>query len=123
MDMAYSTTRFFTTAVRRDVQRVYGEYRQEYWTRRTGMRTGWTPLPTSASSRYDVYSAGDDNTRRFGDKVLRRPPTGKYGVVEAKAKIDDVLARDMIVVSKNDVPQYKKIYEARAAPVGSSICS
>jgi adenine-specific DNA-methyltransferase len=65
-----------------------------------------------------VFSSKDDNTRRFGNKVLR-PPAGKYWRW-SQAKIDDALAADMIDISKNDVPQYKKyLDEAEGVPVQS----
>jgi adenine-specific DNA-methyltransferase len=62
-----------------------------------------------------VFSSKDDNTRRFGEKALT-PPPGKYWRWSQK-KIDDALERGLIVLSKNDVPRYKKyLDEAEGAP-------
>ena len=98
---------------------VYGEYRQEYLdqayrhTDPDGRRYRLLPLHAA-----HVFSTKDDNTRRFGEKLLR-PPAGKYWRW-SQSKIDDALATDLIVVSKNDVPQYKKyLDQAEGVPVQS----
>jgi len=52
------------------------------------------------------FSASDPNTRKFGNKTLR-PPSGKYWRWSQK-KIDNAMKEDLIVLSQNDVPQYKK---------------
>jgi adenine-specific DNA-methyltransferase len=99
--------------------RVHGEYRQEYLDQAyrhvdpDGRRYRLLPLHAT-----HVFSSKDDNTRRFGDKVLR-PPPGKYWRW-SQTKIDEALAGDLIVLSKNDVPQYKKyLDEAEGVPVQS----
>jgi len=52
-------------------------------------------------------------------KKVLRPPAGKYWRW-SQTKIDEALATDLIVVSKNDVPQYKKyLDEAEGVPVQS----
>jgi adenine-specific DNA-methyltransferase len=98
---------------------VYGAYRQDYvdqayrHTDENGRR--YQTLPLHATH---VYSSKDDNTRRFGDKVLR-PPPGKYWRW-SQQKIDDALAANMIVMSKNDIPRYKKyLDEADGVPAQS----
>jgi adenine-specific DNA-methyltransferase len=86
---------------------VYGEYDEEYLeaayrhTEKNGRRYQILPLHST-----HVFSTKDDNTRRFGNKVLR-PPSGKYWRWSQK-KIDDALASGLIVISDNDVPRYKK---------------
>lgn len=98
---------------------VYGEYRQEYVDQAyrhvdaDGRRYRLLPLHATHE-----FSSTDDNTRRFGDKVLR-PPSGKYWRW-SQGKIDTALAEDMIVLSKNDIPQYKKyLDEAKGVPAQS----
>ncbi len=97
---------------------VFGEYREEYvaqaYRHKDGERS-YRLLPLHATH---VYSSKDDNTRRFGELVLR-PPAGKYWRWSQK-KIDDALANDMIVISKNNIPQYKKyLDEAEGVPLQS----
>lgn len=98
---------------------VYGEYRQEYVDQAyrhvdpDGRRYRLLPLHATHE-----FSSTDDNTRRFGDKVLR-PPSGKYWRW-SQTKVDTAFAEDMIVLSKNDVPQYKKyLDEAKGVPAQS----
>jgi len=98
---------------------VHGEYRQDYvdQTYRQVDSEGrrYQTLPLHATH---VFSSKDDNTRRFGDKVLR-PPPGKYWRW-SQHKIDEALAEDRIVISKNDVPRYKKFLdEAEGVPAQS----
>jgi DNA modification methylase len=97
---------------------VFGEYREEYLKQAYRHQDGgrrYRLLPLHATH---VYSSKDDNTRRFGDKVLR-PPPGKYWRW-SQQKIDDALADDLIVISKNDIPQYKKyLDEAEGVPLQS----
>jgi DNA modification methylase len=97
---------------------VFGEYREEYLKQAYRHEDGdrrYRLLPLHATH---VYSSKDDNTRRFGDKVLR-PPPGKYWRW-SQQKIDDALADDLIVISKNDIPQYKKyLDEAEGVPLQS----
>ena len=97
---------------------VFGEYREEYLKqayRHEDAGRRYRLLPLHATH---VYSSKDDNTRRFGDKVLR-PPPGKYWRW-SQQKIDDALAEDLIVISKNDIPQYKKyLDEAEGVPLQS----
>src|ERR1039458_216240 len=97
---------------------VFGEYREEYLTqayRHEDEGRRYRLLPLHATH---VYSSKDDNTRRFGDLTLR-PPTGKYWRWSQK-KIDDALASDLIVMSKNNIPQYKKyLDEAEGVPLQS----
>lgn len=98
---------------------VYGEYRQEYvdqaYRHVDADDRRYRLLPLHATHE---FSSTDDNTRRFGDKILR-PPSGKYWRW-SQAKIDTALAEDMIVLSKNDVPQYKKyLDEAKGVPAQS----
>lgn len=97
---------------------VFGEYREEYLTqayRHEDEGRRYRLLPLHATH---VYSSKDDNTRRFGDLTLR-PPTGKYWRW-SQQKIDDALANDLIVISKNNVPQYKKyLDEAEGVPLQS----
>ncbi len=66
-----------------------------------------------------VFSANDDNTRRFGDKVLR-PPSGKYWRWSQK-KIDEAMEQNLIVISKNDVPRYKKYLDEAKGVLAQSI--
>ncbi|MHB8508656.1 MAG: site-specific DNA-methyltransferase [Candidatus Dormibacteria bacterium] len=98
---------------------AHGEYREEYLDQayrhvdEAGRR--YRTLPLHATH---VFSSKDDNTRRFGDKVLR-PPPGKYWRWSQK-KIDEAMASDLIVVSKTDVPSYKKyLDEAEGVPAQS----
>lgn len=98
---------------------VYGEYDPEYienaYRHRepTGRRYRLLPLHST-----HVFSTKDDNTRKFGNKVLR-PPSGKYWRWSQR-KIDEALRADLIVLSKNDVPQYKKyLDEAEGVPAQS----
>lgn len=98
---------------------VYGEYRQEYvdqaYRHVDADDRRYRLLPLHATHE---FSSTDDNTRRFGDKILR-PPSGKYWRW-SQVKIDTALAEDMIVLSKNDVPQYKKyLDEAKGVPAQS----
>lgn len=99
--------------------RVHGEYRAEYIEQAyrhvdpDGRR--YQTLPLHATH---LFSSKDDNTRRFGSKILR-PPSGKYWRW-SQAKIDDALVANRIVMSKNDVPRYKKyLDEAEGVPVQS----
>ncbi len=98
---------------------VLGEYREEYLAQSykkvesDGRR--YQTLPLHATH---VYSSTDDNTRRFGDKVLR-PPPGKYWRW-SQEKIDEAMGQDLIVISKNDIPRYKKyLDEAEGVPLQS----
>ena len=98
---------------------AYGEYREEYVAQSyrhvdaDGRR--YQTLPLHATH---VFSSKDDNTRRFGDKVLR-PPAGKYWRW-SQQKIDEAMEADLIVMSKNDVPRYKKFLdEAEGVPLQS----
>jgi adenine-specific DNA-methyltransferase len=98
---------------------VLGEYREEYLAQSykkvesDGRR--YQTLPLHATH---VYSSTDDNTRRFGDKVLR-PPPGKYWRW-SQEKIDEAMEKDLIVISKNDIPRYKKyLDEAEGVPLQS----
>ncbi|MGH2852634.1 MAG: site-specific DNA-methyltransferase [Solirubrobacteraceae bacterium] len=98
---------------------VLGEYREEYLAQSykkvesNGRR--YQTLPLHATH---VFSSTDDNTRRFGDKVLR-PPPGKYWRW-SQEKIDEAMEQDLIVISKNDIPRYKKyLDEAEGVPLQS----
>jgi adenine-specific DNA-methyltransferase len=98
---------------------VHGKYRDEYveqayrHAEKEGRR--YQTLPLHATH---VFSSTDDNTRRFGDRVLR-PPQGKYWRWSQK-KIDEALAQGLIVVSKTGVPRYKKyLDEATGVPIQS----
>jgi len=98
---------------------AHGEYREEYLAQayrhvdEAGRRYRLLPLHAT-----HMFSTKDDNTRRFGDAVLR-PPPGKYWRWSQR-KIDDAMASDMIVISKNNVPQYKKFLdEAEGVPLQS----
>jgi adenine-specific DNA-methyltransferase len=98
---------------------VLGEYREEYLAQSykkvesDGRR--YQTLPLHATH---VYSSTDDNTRRFGDKVLR-PPPGKYWRW-SQEKIDEAMEKNLIVISKNDIPRYKKyLDEAEGVPLQS----
>lgn len=97
---------------------VYGEYREEYVAQAYRHLDGerqYRLLPLHATH---VYSSKDDNTRRFGELTLR-PPAGKYWRW-SQQKIDEALANDMIVMSKNNIPQYKKyLDEADGVPLQS----
>jgi adenine-specific DNA-methyltransferase len=83
---------------------VFGEYREEYvaqaYRHVDGDGRRYQTLPLHATH---VFSSKDDNTRRFGDRVLR-PPAGKYWRW-SQQKIDEANEADLIVMSKNDVPQ------------------
>ena len=87
--------------------RVHGAYREEYveqaYRKVDADGRRYQTLPLHATH---VFSSKDDNTRRFGDKILR-PPAGKYWRW-SQTKIDEALAEDRIEISKNDVPRYKK---------------
>src|SRR5207248_2726902 len=98
---------------------VYGEYREEYTDQAyrhvdaEGRRYATLPLHAT-----HVFSANDDNTRRFGDRVLR-PPLGKYWRWSQK-KVDDAWDNNLIVLSDNDIPRYKKyLDEAKGVPAQS----
>jgi adenine-specific DNA-methyltransferase len=98
---------------------VHAAYRDEYvetayrHSDPDGRRYQLLPLHST-----HVFSSKDDNTRRFGEKILR-PPPGKYWRWSQR-KIDEALAEGLIVMSKNDVPRYKKyLDEAAGAPVQS----
>ncbi|MEY2536997.1 MAG: adenine-specific DNA-methyltransferase [Verrucomicrobiota bacterium] len=98
---------------------VYGEYDADYLDtayrhiEKSGRRYRTLPLHST-----HVFSAKDDNTRRFGDKVLK-PPPGKYWRWSQR-KIDEAMEADLIVMSKNDIPAYKKyLDEAKGVPAQS----
>jgi len=98
---------------------VYGDYREEYLEQAyrhvdpDGRRYRLLPLHAT-----HVFSANDDNTRRFEGKILR-PPHGKYWRWSQK-KIDEALTQNLIVISKNNIPQYKKyLDEAEGVPIQS----
>jgi adenine-specific DNA-methyltransferase len=98
---------------------VYGEYREEYveqaYRHKDSDGRRYRLLPLHATHK---FSETDDNTRRFGDKVLR-PPLGKFWRWSQK-KINDALEKGLIVVSENDIPQYKKyLDEAKGVPAQS----
>lgn len=98
---------------------AYGEYDEEYLEKAyrhvepDGRRYRLLPLHST-----HVFSTKDDNTRRFGDKVLR-PPSGKYWRW-SQQKIDEAMNAGLIVLSATDVPQYKKyLDEAKGVPAQS----
>jgi adenine-specific DNA-methyltransferase len=98
---------------------VYSEYDEEYVENAyrhldpDGRRYRLLPLHST-----HVFSTKDDNTRRFGKKVLR-PPSGKYWRWTQK-RIDEALESGLIVLSSNDVPQYKKyLDQAKGVPAQS----
>jgi len=98
---------------------VYGEYDEDYiasaYRHVSPEGRQYRLLPLHATH---VFSTKDDNTRRFGDKVLR-PPSGKYWRWSQK-KIDEAMKTGLIVLSSNDVPQYKKyLDEAKGVPAQS----
>jgi DNA modification methylase len=98
---------------------VYGEYDEDYvetayrYKERNDRRYRLLPLHST-----HPFSTKDDNTRRFGNKILR-PPSGKYWRWSQK-KIDEATAANLIVVSENDIPSYKKyLDEAKGVPAQS----
>jgi len=98
---------------------VYGTYDEEYLEAAyrhfdaTGRRYRLLPLHST-----HVFSAKDNNTRRFGDKVLK-PPSGKYWRW-SQQKIDEAMMTGLILLSDNDVPQYKKyLDDAKGVPAQS----
>ena len=98
---------------------MYGEYDEDYvesayrHVEKDGRRYQTLPLHST-----HVFSTKDDNTRRFGDKVLK-PPSGKYWRWSQK-KIDEAMAAGLIVISGNDIPRYKKyLHEAKGVPAQS----
>ncbi|HAB19508.1 MAG TPA: DNA methyltransferase [Verrucomicrobiota bacterium] len=98
---------------------VYGDYREEYleqaYRHEDADGRRYRLLPLHATHK---FSEKDDNTRRFGDKVLR-PPLGKFWRWSQK-KIDKALSDGLIVVSESDVPQYKKYLDlAKGVPAQS----
>lgn len=99
---------------------VYGDYREEYveqayrHTDVDGRR--YSTLPLHATHK---FSEADDNTRKFGNLVLR-PPQGKFWRWSQK-KIDDAMERDLIVISKNDIPRYKKYLDEAKGVAAQSI--
>jgi len=98
---------------------VYGDYREEYveqaYRHKESDGRHYRLLPIHATHK---FSENDDNTRRFGDKVLR-PPIGKFWRWSQK-KIDAAMKSGLIVISDNDVPQYKKyLDEAKGVPAQS----
>lgn len=102
-----------------EFNQIYGEYREEYidqayrYTDPDGRQYRLLPLHAT-----HVFSTNDDNTRRFGEKILR-PPAGKYWRWSQR-KIDEAMAQNLIVISTNDVPQYKKyLDEAKGVPIQS----
>jgi adenine-specific DNA-methyltransferase len=99
---------------------VYGDYREEYveqaYRHRDPDGRAFRLLPLHATHK---FSDTDDNTRRFGDKVLR-PPLGKFWRWSQR-KIDEAMAAGMIVVSANDVPQYKKYLDTAKGVAAQSI--
>jgi len=99
---------------------VYGDYREEYveqaYRHREADGRRFRLLPLHATHK---FSEKDDNTRRFGDKVLR-PPLGKFWRWSQR-KIDEAMNRGLIVISENDVPQYKKYLDTAKGVAAQSI--
>ncbi|MDA8351519.1 MAG: site-specific DNA-methyltransferase, partial [Pseudomonadota bacterium] len=99
---------------------VYGEYREEYveqaYRHRDPDGRRFRLLPLHATHK---FSEKDDNTRIFGDKVLR-PPPGKFWRW-SQLKIDDAMKSGLIVLSANDVPQYKKYLDTGKGVAAQSI--
>jgi hypothetical protein len=99
---------------------VYAEYREEYvdqaYRHRDPDGRRYSSLPLHATHK---FSENDDNTRRFGDKVLR-PPVGKYWRWSQR-KIDDAMSRGLILLSANDVPRYKKYLDEAKGVQAQSI--
>ena len=99
---------------------VYGDYRQEYVEQAyrhhdpDGRR--FRLLPLHATHK---FSEKDENTRIFGDKVLR-PPSGKFWRWSQK-KIDKAMKTGLIVVSPNDIPQYKKYLDTAKGVAAQSL--
>jgi len=99
---------------------VYGDYREEYveqayrHTEPDGRR--YCTLPLHATHK---FSESDDNTRRFGDKVLR-PPEGKFWRWSQR-KIDDAMKRGLIVISEREIPRYKKYLDEAKGVAAQSI--
>ncbi len=99
--------------------RIYDDYREEYletaYRRQEADGRRYQLLPLHSTHK---YSNTDDNTRRFGEKVLR-PPTGKYWRW-SQARIEEALKNDLIAISDGDVPRYKKyLDEAQGVPAQS----
>ena len=99
---------------------VYGDYREEYveqaYRHRDPDGRRFRLLPLHATHK---FSKKDDNTRIFGDKVLR-PPPGKFWRWSQK-KIDEAMKTDLIVVSPNDIPQYKKYLDTAKGVAAQSL--
>jgi len=99
---------------------VYGDYREEYveqaYRHRDADGRAFRLLPLHATHK---FSEKDDNTRRFGDKVLR-PPLGKFWRWSQR-KVDEALKAGMIVISTNDIPQYKKYLDTAKGVAAQSI--
>jgi adenine-specific DNA-methyltransferase len=98
---------------------VYGEYREDYvkqaYRHEDSNGRRYRLLPLHATHK---FSEKDDNTRRFGNKTLR-PPQGKYWRWSQK-KIDEAMKSDLIVISDNNIPSYKKyLDEAKGVPAQS----
>ena len=99
---------------------VYGEYREEYieqaYRHRDPDGRRFRLLPLHATHK---FSQKDDNTRRFGNKVLR-PPLGKFWRW-SQHKIDKAMESRMIVISDNEIPQYKKYLDTAKGVAAQSI--
>ena len=98
-----------------------GEYREEYLAQSykkvesDGRR--YQTLPLHATH---VYSSTDDNTRRFGDKVLR-PPPGKYWRW-SQEKIDEAMEKDLIVISNERHPSVQEVLgRSRGRPIAVAV--
>lgn len=113
-------TILFYTANEAEFYPVYGEYREEYvqqayrFLDSDGRR--YQTLPLHATHK---FSASDDNTRRFGDKILR-PPLGKYWRW-SQIKIDEAMEKNLIVISKNNIPRYKKYLDDAKGVLAQSL--
>ncbi len=99
---------------------VYGDYREEYveqaYRHRDPDGRRFRLLPLHATHK---FSEKDENTRIFGDKVLR-PPSGKFWRWSQK-KIDEAMITGLIVVSPNDIPQYKKYLDTAKGVAAQSL--
>lgn len=103
-----------------EFQPPYVEYDEEYLERAyrhsdsDGRRYQLLPLHATHE-----FSSRDDNTRRFGDRVLR-PPAGKFWRWSQK-KIEEAIKADLIVMSETGVPRYKKYLDEALGVAPQSI--
>jgi adenine-specific DNA-methyltransferase len=113
-------TLLYYTASEAEFYPVYGDYREEYveeaYRHLDADGRRYSTFPLHATHK---FSEADDNIRRFGNLSLR-PPEGKFWRWSQK-KIDDAMARNLIVISESGIPRYKKYLDEAKGVAAQSI--